>query len=215
MNAKLFLLLAFTGRAFADDAHGPTATQAAFPSHNFALAPHTAENQLGFTFGLNQPLLAHGFNAAVEYRRGRWIATYSHGQGLDVTNLALNDSERAAGMHLNMPYTTGGGVGIVLLDELYVLADVKLHHYEAYAGAGLAHYSTMTVGGEVGWRFYIWKGLHVTPVLRYWPNVWDDAPAGGVMVPTPTGTIVHKPAQQGYGGWFPNVLVGWSFELGG
>jgi hypothetical protein len=173
------------------------------------------DTQLGFHFGLVQPLVMRGFNAAVELRRGRWIATYSHGQGLEASRApgVLSSEERAAGMRLTMPYTTGGGVGVVLLDELYVLADVKLHRFEAHAGAGLAHYSTVTVGAEIGWRFYVWKGLHVTPVIRYWPNVWDSAPESSVVVPTQDGSLIHPVAKQGFGGLFANVLVGWSFEL--
>lgn len=208
------LVLALSS-AHADD-HGPRAVRGDFPSHRFSWQPHRADAQLGFHFGLVQPLLMHGFNAAIEFRHGRFIATYSHGQGLEASRApgALTAAEDAAGMRLMMPYTTGGGIGVVLVDELYVLADLKLHHYEADAGAGRASYSTVTVGGEIGWRFYVWKGLHVTPVVRYWPNVWDDAPAGGVVVPTATGTLTHQPVSQGKGGLFANVLVGWSFELG-
>lgn len=196
--------------------HGPTAPGDQFPSHRFTRTPHRSDTQLGFHFGLVQPLVMRGFNAAVELRRGRFIATYSHGQGLEASLApgVLTSSEKAAGMRLTMPYTTGGGIGVVLIDELYVLADVKLHHFEAYAGSGLASYSTVTVGGEIGWRFYLWKGFHVTPVVRYWPNVWDSAPDGGVTVPTPTGSLTHQPAKQGFGGLFANVLIGWSFELG-
>jgi hypothetical protein len=173
------------------------------------------ETELGFHFGLVQPTLMRGFNAAVELRHERWIATYSHGQGLEASKIAgtLTDAEDAADMRLMLRYSTGGGVGYRLWRDLYVLADVKLHHYEAYAGAGLAEYSTVTVGGELGWRFMVWRGLHVTPVLRFWPNVWDS---GDVMVPTANGDVLrHEPAKQGVGGVFANVLVGWTFDVAG
>lgn len=173
---------------------------------------------LGVHFGLVQPTLMRGFNAAVEFRHARWIATYSHGQHLDVTKVggSLTDAEDAANMQLMLTYSTGGGIGYRVWRNLYVLADAKLHHYEADAGAGTAEYSTFTLGGEVGWRFGVWRGLHITPVLRFWPNVWDNAPSDGVMVRTADGgALRHEPAKQGVGGVFANVLVGWNFDLGG
>lgn len=196
--AILAVLVAYN-TAFADDAHTPS-----------------DRNELGFTAGLVQPLVMHGFNAAVEFRHGRWIATYSHGEGLEASAVSgtLTSREEDAGMRLDLTSSTGGGVGYVLWRNLYVLADVKYHRYEAYAGSDLAHYSTVTVGGELGWRFKVWKGLTITPVLRYWPNVWDNAPSEGVTVHTENGgTLMHQPAKQGVDGVFANVLVGWSFGL--
>jgi hypothetical protein len=179
-------------------------------------AGRSAHHELGVHFGLLQPLLLHGFNAAVEYRRDRFIATYSHGIHLDPGRVSgtLTDAEDAAGMSLALPYSTGGGVGARVWRGLYALADVKLHHYVANAGAEDASYSTVTVGGEVGYRFELPYGFTITPVVRYWPNVWDNAPDGGVLVPTATGeTLMHAPIAQGVGGLFANVLVGWKFDL--
>lgn len=176
-----------------------------------------AGTELGFHFGLVQPVVLHGFNAAIEIRHGRWIATYSHGQGIEASRLGgtLTKEEDAAHVRLMLPWTTGGGVGYRVFRDLYVLADVKVHHYEAYAGAALSEYSTLTVGGEIGWRFMPWKGLTITPVVRYWPNVWDNAPADGVVVKTPDGgALMHQPAKQGVDGVFVNLLVGWSFDVG-
>jgi hypothetical protein len=197
--------------------HGPAAGSDQFPSHELQLAPRRPLAQLGFHYGLLQPILTRGFNAAIDVRLGRLVLSYSHGQGLEVSRApgVLTAAEDAAGMRLTMPYSTGGGIGITLFDELYTMADVKLHRFEAYAGGELARYTTVTVGAEIGWRWFLWKGLHVTPVIRFWPNVWDDAPAGGVMVATATGTLAHAPAQQGASGLFANVLVGWAFDVSG
>lgn len=198
------------------DAHGPSAPASAFPSHRFGLAPRAPAAQLGFHYGLTQPLVLHGFNAAIDLRLGRFVASYSHGQGLEYSRApgALTPAERRAGLRIVAPYSTGAGLGFTLLDELYVMADVKVHRFELYAGEGLSHYTTVTVGGEVGWRFFIWKGLHVTPTLRFWPNVWHDAPAGGVRVRTRDGgELRHAPLSQGENGFFGNILVGWAFNL--
>jgi hypothetical protein len=66
----------------------------------------------------------------VDVRYKRLLLTYSHGAGLDVSSLA-NATEKAAGMVIREPWTTGGGVGAILVDELWVLADLKAHHFEA------------------------------------------------------------------------------------
>jgi len=191
------------------DAHGSSAPASAFPSHHFQLAAHQpAGVELAFHYGLVQPIVLHGFNAAVDVRWRRLIVSYSHGASLDFDG-SLPDSERAAGVRAEVPYSTGGGVGVVLIDELYVLVDFKVHRFDLSLGADRASYTTVTIGGEVGWRFFVWKGLFVTPVVRYWPNVWTSAPDGGVAI----GTIHHQPLTQGKDGLFVNVLVGWAFNL--
>ena len=194
--------------------HGPSAPDGSFPSHRFQLAAHTPERvQLGFHYGLGQPITAGGFNAAVDVRYKRFVFTYSHGQGLNVSSIALSSDDRARGATLWEPWTTGFGVGAVLLDELHLLVDFKVHRFELSTGAESLKYDTVTVGLEAGYRFFIWKGLHVTPVLRYWPNVYTASARDGVAVRTSDGgSIQHKPAQQGFGGFFPNVLVGWAFD---
>jgi len=206
-----------TTSALADDepppAHGPSAPDDQFPSHHFTLAAHQPERvQLAVHYGLLQPVLLHGFNAAVDVRWRRLVVTYSHGAGLDVTS-TLSDSEKQAGLTLREPWTTGGGAGVLLIDELWVLADVKVHHFEAEVGAQHAAYETMTIGGEIGWRYFIWKGFNVAIVGRYWPNVWSSA-QGGVKLKSNSGQpFVHEPAHQGVDGLFANVLVGWAFGL--
>jgi hypothetical protein len=176
------------------------------------------KTELAFHYGLLQPILTHGFNAAVDVRVGRLVVSYSHGQGLEISRAGgLTDEEEAAGMRLVMPYSTGFGIGATIVGQLYAMADVKLHRYEAHAGSDFARYSTITVGAEIGWRYFVWRGLYVAPVVRFWPNVWDSAPPAGVMVPTKTGVIIHRPANQGIAnsGLFANVLVGWAFDLAG
>lgn len=158
-------------------------------------------------------MLLHGFNAAVDLRIDRFIVTYSHGEGLDLTSLET-DREKESGLVTREPWTTGGGFGVVLIDELHVLADLKVHRFELDSGVDQTSYTTMTVGGEIGWRFFVWKGLHVAPVVRFWPNVWDDAPAGGVALRMRDGSISrHDAEKQGAGGLFANLLVGWAFDL--
>jgi hypothetical protein len=192
--------------------HGPSAPASQFPSHVFQLAAHQPERvQLAFHYGLVQPILLHGFNAAVDVRYRRMVLTYSHGQGLDATRFE-SPSEKSAGMTLHEPWTTGGGAGILLIDELWVLADFKVHRLEAETASDRATYTNVTVGVELGYRYFLWKGLNVGLVARYWPNVYSSA-GHGVTLHDPSGkAFVHEPLEQGYKGFFANVLLGWAFE---
>ncbi|MCA2978949.1 MAG: hypothetical protein INH41_00410 [Myxococcaceae bacterium] len=193
----------------AEPAHGPSAPLNQLLSHRFRLEARQPGLQLAFHAGLLQPLFVQGFNAAMDVRVGRFVATYSHGEGLDgIGQTALLDAERAAGASLGLTWSTGGGIGLTLIDELYVLMDVKVHRYAFAVGAERDEYTTLTVGAELGYRFFLWKGLHVTPVVRYWPNVWSSAPSGVVA-----GGLTHQPVAQGLQGFFANVLIGWAFDL--
>ena len=164
-----------------------------------------------------QPVLLHGFNAAVDLRIGRLILSYSHGQGLEVDRSPglLTADEKKAHMSLFQPWTTGGGLGFTILDELYVMADLKVHRFEAELDDNHAGYTTLTVGVELGYRFFLWKGFYLSPVARYWPNVWNSA-GGKLHIQNQQGNaIAHTPVGQGVrgSGLFVNLLVGWAFDL--
>lgn len=172
--------------------------------------------QLAFHGGLLQPLLLDGFNAAVDVRVKRFIFSYSHGEGLDLTNQpgVLPIEQRELGVRVREPFTTGFGVGVSIVDELYVMADFKVHGFEVDTGLDPARYTTITLGGEVGYRLFVWEGLFVSPVVRYWPNVWTSAPAG-FQLTTDAGVFQHDPLAQGLNGLFANVLIGWAFDVRG
>jgi hypothetical protein len=185
----------------------PTASDE-FPAHQFSLEAHAPDAQLAFHFGLIQPLMLDGINVAIDLRIGRFIASYSHGHALHLDK-TLSQSDRDAGLRLFAPFSTGFGLGWTILDELYVMADFKWHRYEVSVGPELVRYSTFTIGAEVGWRFFVWKGLYVCPVVRFWPNVADTAPEGGVQI----AGVTHAPTKQGVEGLFANVLIGWAFDI--
>jgi hypothetical protein len=193
--------------------HGPEAPDDQFPSHVFqwqARAPQRV--QLGFTYGLSQPILADGFNAAIDVRYKRLVLTYSHGQGLDYRRFETGDEKRA-GAAVKLPLTTGGGIGVVLIDELWILADLKVHHFLVDTAVDHYAYTNVTLGVELGWRYFIWKGFNVELVARYWPNIYSTA-GRGVVLHGPNGTtFLDPPAQQGDSGFLANVLVGWAFDL--
>jgi hypothetical protein len=194
-------------------AHGPDAPDGQFPSHVFQWEAHAPRRvQIGFNYGLSQPLLTHGFNAAVDVRYKRLVATYSHGQGLDYARFET-DREKTAGAAVELPWTTGGGVGVLLIDELWILADFKVHHFLVDTAVDHAAYTTVTVGVELGWRYFIWKGLNVALVARYWPNVYSTS-GKGVTLHDQSGTaFLDPPEKQGDSGFLANVLIGWAFNL--
>jgi len=165
--------------------------------------------ELSFHFGLSQPLFFEGFNAALDLRWGPLLFSYSHGEGLNYSatpSLGLERAEAAAGLQLRSPWTTGGGVGVVLLDELYVMVDLKRHAYEVALGDARAAYTTTSVGGELGWRFFVWRGFFVQPLLRYWPNVHTSLPNDRVEL----AGFTHHAKNLGF---FGNITVGWAFEI--
>jgi hypothetical protein len=207
-----FLLTARAGSARADDdaRHGPLAQDSTFLSHVFSSDPHVPDRpQLAFHFGLLQPLLFEGMNAAVDLRVGRWILSYSHGQALDygaTPSLGLSEDEREAGLSLQSPWTTGGGVGFTLIDELYVMVDFKVHRYVARTSDASVAYSTVSVGAELGYRLFMWKGLFVQPMLRFWPNVWTSLEGDEARL----GALRHAAKDLGL---FANVSLGWASSL--
>ena len=193
--------------------HGHEAPDDQFPSHTFQLAAHQPQRvELAFHSGLIQPIVMHGFNAAIDVRYRRLVVTYSHGQGLDATSFE-NDRERMAAMTLHEPWTTGGGVGVLLFDEVWILADAKVHRFEVDTVVDHFAYTNVTLGGEIGWRFFLWKGLNIGFVARYWPTVHSSAGSGLTLHDANGRSFVHQPAQQGFSGFFGNVLLGWAFGL--
>src|SRR5262249_444590 len=134
------------------------------------------------------------------------------GQGLDYSPFATS-AEKSAGAAVHVPWTTGGGVGVLLLDEMWLLADFKVHRFELDTAVDHQAYTTVTVGAELGWRFFVWKGFNVALVARYWPNVSSSAGKGVTLHDTTGKAFIDPPAQQGYSGLLANVLVGWAFDL--
>lgn len=191
-------------------AHGARSSAAQFPSHSFRVAPRWPSGpQVAVHAGLLQPILFDGFNAAVDLRWGPLVVTYSHGAELDYSatpSLGLTRAEAEAGMSLRSPWTTGGGVGVTVIDEVYAMVDLKVHRYTATLGDQSVRYVTSSLGGEIGWRFFAWQGLFVQPMLRYWPNVYSSLPGNQARL----GSLRHQAKDLGL---FANVSLGWALDL--
>jgi hypothetical protein len=206
----LLISAATVARADSEARHGPLAADDAFPSHAWSASPHDpARPQLAFHFGLLQPVLFQGMNAAIDLRVWRFVFSYSHGHALDYSatpELGLSNEDRAAGLSLSSPWTTGGGVGFTLVDELYVMLDVKAHRYEARTLDARIDYTTVSVGAELGYRLFAWKGLFVQPMLRFWPNVWTSLEHDRAQL----GDHRHEAKNLGF---FANLSIGWASSL--
>jgi hypothetical protein len=196
------LVLLVTGRAAAEDTPPPPSP----PPSPYTLRPSVMA-------GLMQWTLLRGGNIAAQVKVGRFVAEYSHGQALSLDNLGgafLTSDERAAGVSITMPWTTGGGVGFQITPYLHVLLEAKAHRYEvrgAYANETLA-YTTFTVGPGVFYDIYIYKGLFVQPILRWWPTVASTYDGDGELR-RPDGTTYRHERHDLLP--FVNVNLGYTF----
>jgi hypothetical protein len=167
--------------------------------------------QLGVNFGLVQIGLG-GFNVAAELRYKRLWLEYSHGQSLDLNKLGgfgLTSAERDQNLDVDVPYTTGFGVGATLVDELWVGVEFKTHRFNVADPSGdHVSYQTYSVGPVVGYKLFVWRGLYANAFLRYWPNVATSLEDGKVAL-GPNGTV-HEAHSFDF---FANVSLGWAFDL--
>jgi hypothetical protein len=184
------------------------------PTHHYQWAPSDAKNaQLGVNFGLLQLALG-GFNAAVELRYRRFWFEYSHGMDLKLNNLngfSMSQTERDQNLRVYVPYTTGFGVGMTLVDELWLGVEFKTHRYEVNAPAGpVTSYQTYSIGPVLGYKAFIYKGLFADAYLRYWPNVASSLDGNKVALQGTDGTVEHSAHDFGV---FANVSIGYAFDL--
>ena len=196
-----------------DDArrgHGPTSRS--FPSHRLQWAAHSQDRpQLGINVGLVQPLL-RGFNVASDLRVGKFVFEYSHGMNLDYNALsaAMDPADRDVGLDLDSPWTTGGGVGYVLFDELHAMVEFKAHRYEVALGDARADYTTVSIGPALVWRYFLYRGFHANFYLRYWPNVWTSTDGDTVVLQDGATRHEHEVTDLGF---FANISLGYAFDL--
>jgi hypothetical protein len=176
-------------------------------------APASTKNvQVGLNFGLLQLGLG-GFNVAAELRYRRLWLEYSHGMELTLNKLGgfgLTQTERDENLRIRVPFTTGFGVGVTLLDELWLGAEFKAHGYDVNAPGGpTSSYQTYSIGPVIGYKYYIWKRLYADVYGRYWPNVATSLRGGKIALDGNNGTVEHSAHDFGL---FANVSVGYVFR---
>lgn len=186
----------------------------AFPSHHFQWAAQDDRTpQVSVNFGLLQLALG-GFNIAGEVRYRRLWLEYSHGMDLTLNKLngfGLSATESKQNLHVYVPYTTGFGVGVTLLDELWLGVEFKDHKYEVNAPGGPAvSYNTYSIGPVLGYKAFIVGGLFVNAYLRYWPTVATTLEGNKVTLQGSGGPVVHEAHDWGL---FANLALGYAFDL--
>ncbi|RYG40172.1 MAG: hypothetical protein EOO01_27985, partial [Chitinophagaceae bacterium] len=149
------------------------------------LPNHLNTPKVSVLFGLNQPLVLHGFNVEVDYWTRKWVFEYSHGVGLNVDGKMLGDEYERQQISFKLPHSLRVGVGYRFTEALNIRLEPKIHFYEAYyndqdqkSSQRLVDFSTYTVG--LG-AYYKWqpfeqennflKGITVVPSIRYWQKV--------------------------------------------
>jgi hypothetical protein len=163
--------------------------------------------------GLMQWTVFGGGNVAAQLKHGRFVFEYSHGQALDLGRLggfALTESERDAEIELRMPWTTGGGVGFQITPELHVLVEAKAHRYEVrgFDRNESLRYTTFTLGPGVFYDIYLYEGLFLQPVVRWWPTIASSYDGDRSFAAPGGGTYRHERHDLLP---FVNVNLGWTF----
>jgi hypothetical protein len=190
----------------------PAAARAAEPE----VSATTRADDGGFSFmlGLQQWLVMGGGNVAAQYKTRHFVFEYSHGQALHLNNaarLALSQDERDAGVRVDMPWTTGGGIGLRLTRNLHALVEVKVHRYEVLGADRNQRvgYTTFSVGPGLFYDIHLWRGLFLQPNVRWWPTVADTLNADAATLRRADGSsYTVRPKSLGL---FANVNLGWSF----
>jgi hypothetical protein len=164
--------------------------------------------------GLMQWLAFGGGNVAAQVKFGRWVVEYSHGQALQferVAGLALTAPERAAGVAVGMPWTTGGGFGIQLTPKLHLLVEAKVHRYLVQDDFGhRLSYTSLTVGPGLFYDLYVYRGLFLQPNLRWWPTLASSHGSSGNLLASDGSSYRHERHDLLP---FVNVNLGWTFSL--
>lgn len=191
----------------------------AFPSHHFQWRAHTPEAlQLSFNFGLVQLELG-GLNLSFELRWKRLWVAYQHGMWLTLnrldaiglSSLGMSRAERDQRLHMYLPYSTGFGAGILLVDELWLGAELTVSRFEVGApGGAAARYTTLSIGAVIGWRFFVWRGLYAGLYVRYWPTLSSTLGRAGVALSSERGPVVHTAHAFNF---YPNMSLGYAFDL--
>ncbi len=146
--------------------------------------------QAALMFGMIQPVILRGGNIEGDFAYKRLVVGYSHGFNLDFEGSTVTGEASEQGLSFRMPFTTGFGVGVRLLEWLDVRFEAKIHRFEvreASTDTTRLEYTTSTLGAGIYARYRplyhfglashtpTWThGFTIAPSLRFWPNVWSS-----------------------------------------
>jgi hypothetical protein len=161
---------------------------------NAQLSPATSgKNQYSVLFGLNQPIVFHGFNAEINYWTKKMIFDYSHGFGLKVDGKFIDKSYEQQHLKFRIAHSLGFGVGYRFTEAFNLRFEPKVHLYEtfyddqSYSNASsLRNFKTYTLGLGAYYRWMPFskasnglKGITVAPSIRYWHKVGSSLEKNG------------------------------------
>jgi hypothetical protein len=176
------------------------------------LSGNTQAQSWNLVFGLSQLAFLSGGNVEINYLTEKFVFEYSHGFNLDLNaspnEMALTETERQQNLDIEVPYSTGGGVGYRFTKAFNVRIEAKQHKFNVTHPSGeKISYTTQDLG--LG-AYYFYKpfkrtNLIIVPSIRYWPTIntslHDDKY-------TFSNGDEHKAHDFGL---FGNVSIGWSF----
>jgi hypothetical protein len=129
-------------------------------------------NKFSIGTDLAQPFLLGGFNINVTYMTNRWVFDYSHGMSLEIRDFLQTDVQKALDTKIELPWTTGPGIGYRFTQNLDARLDFKAHRneIELLNGQQELEYTQFTIGPGVFYRLYLGKktGFGLEASARYW-----------------------------------------------
>lgn len=190
------------------------------------------DRKAALLFGLTQPLVVSGFNVEGNYIHNRFIVDYSHGVSLDFSGGLLPDYLLEQGVVVQMPFSTGFGIGYRFTEWLNLRVEPKWHRFEYYyEGDALTVANRIAADGanySLGLGVYGFfqpfkkkvdarRGITLAPSIRFWPTLSSAFDGDGFSYQNRnTGQMEQLQSLASGIGFSPlivNVSIGYTFDL--
>jgi hypothetical protein len=189
------------------------------------------EREISLVFGLNQPIVANGFNFELNYWTRRFVFDYSHGFGLEFKGNLVSEEAKKQHLSFNISHSLGIGFGYRFTKNFNLRIEPKLHRWEVYyddqfnsKDLKINIYNTYTLGLGAYYRWIPFekkagalRGFTIVPSARWWPNVGSSLDNNKFdYLNAKTGkTETHEANNIGISNtaFFVNVSVGYTFGL--
>ena len=187
------------------------------------------KNRFSVMFGLNQPIVAKGFNIEGNYWMKKWVIDYSHGFNLHVDGESLSNEYERQQVDFKITNSLGLGIGYRFTKGFNLRFEPKLHIYETYYHGqeqsnanSMLNFNTVTLGFGAYYRWLPFeknkgfaKGITIAPSIRYWYKVDSSLPNDqhsyfntqtnqNEILKAPNIGVANTP-------WVVNISVGYTF----
>jgi hypothetical protein len=198
---------------------------------SFAQDIQQSNKEYSVVFGLNQPIVEHGFNFELNYWMTHFVIDYSHGFGLEFTGSLVSNEAKAQHVSFNVTNSLGVGFGYRFTKRFNIRIEPKMHMWDMYYSnqfkeqAGkITGYNTYTLG--LG-AYYRWtpfekinnalKGITIDPSIRWWPNVASSLKNNEYAyynkITDTNETIKANNIGISNTPWFANISIGYTFGM--